>query len=76
MPLALIEHVDSAHSSPTAASPLGVYPTAGTIDGYRGDPVLRAPPYTVRPHGIEMIVERLGVAVDAMVQELTLTRAP
>ncbi len=42
-----------------------VYPGAGTVDGVRGDHVLLAPPYIVSDGEIEVIVERLGEAVDA-----------
>jgi adenosylmethionine-8-amino-7-oxononanoate aminotransferase len=44
-----------------------VYPGAGTVDGVRGDHVLLAPPYIVSDGEIEVIVERLGEAVDAAV---------
>lgn len=44
---------------------LMVYPMGGTIDGARGDHVLLAPPFIVRPEEIDTIVERLGEAVDA-----------
>jgi adenosylmethionine-8-amino-7-oxononanoate aminotransferase len=43
---------------------LAVYPSAGTIDGLRGDHVLLAPPYTSTAEEIELIVDRLGQAVD------------
>ena len=46
---------------------LMVYPGAGTINGVSGDHVLLAPPYTVDAETIELIVERLGLAVDAAV---------
>ena len=42
-----------------------VYPGSGTVDGVRGDHVLLAPPYIVSDAQIEVIVERLGEAVDA-----------
>jgi adenosylmethionine-8-amino-7-oxononanoate aminotransferase len=42
-----------------------VYPGSGTVDGVRGDHVLLAPPYIVSDAEIEVIVERLGEAVDA-----------
>jgi adenosylmethionine-8-amino-7-oxononanoate aminotransferase len=42
-----------------------VYPGAGTADGIRGDHVLLAPPYIVSDSEIDVIVERLGEAVDA-----------
>ncbi|MDR3530356.1 MAG: aspartate aminotransferase family protein [Rhodopila sp.] len=43
---------------------LACYPAGGTIDGVRGDHVLLAPPYIVRSGEIEMIVDRLGTAID------------
>jgi adenosylmethionine-8-amino-7-oxononanoate aminotransferase len=42
-----------------------VYPGSGTIDGRRGDHVLLAPPYNVTDEEIDVIVERLGSAVEA-----------
>ena len=44
-----------------------VYPGSGTVDGVRGDHVLLAPPYNVTDAQIEVIVERLALAVDAAV---------
>ncbi|HVB66468.1 MAG TPA: aspartate aminotransferase family protein [Acetobacteraceae bacterium] len=44
---------------------LAVYPMGGTIDGRQGDHVLIAPPYIVTAGEIDMIVDRLGAAVDA-----------
>src|SRR6201999_4005620 len=41
-----------------------VYPGSGTVDGHRGDHVLLAPPYNVTDTELDVIVERLGVAVD------------
>jgi adenosylmethionine-8-amino-7-oxononanoate aminotransferase len=49
---------------------LACYPGGGTIDGFKGDHVLLAPPYICTPGEIEMIVERLGEAVDAAVKDL------
>jgi adenosylmethionine-8-amino-7-oxononanoate aminotransferase len=46
---------------------LMVYPMGGTIDGVRGDHVLLAPPFIVNREQVDMIVERLGDAVDAAV---------
>ena len=42
-----------------------VYPGSGTVDGLRGDHVLLAPPYNVTDAEVDVIVERLGAAVDA-----------
>jgi adenosylmethionine-8-amino-7-oxononanoate aminotransferase len=44
---------------------LMVYPMGGTIDGRRGDHVLIAPPFIVTEGDVDVIVERLGEAVDA-----------
>jgi len=44
-----------------------VYPMGGTIDGARGDHVLLAPPFIVNREQVDVIVERLGDAVDAAV---------
>jgi adenosylmethionine-8-amino-7-oxononanoate aminotransferase len=47
---------------------LMVYPMGGTVDGVRGDHVLLAPPFIVDDATIDVIVERLGDAVDASLQ--------
>ena len=44
-----------------------VYPGSGTMDGTRGDHVLLAPPYNVTDTELDVIVERLGVAVDVAI---------
>jgi adenosylmethionine-8-amino-7-oxononanoate aminotransferase len=44
---------------------LMVYPTGGNVDGVRGDNVLLAPPFIVDAAVVDMIVERLGEAIDA-----------
>jgi adenosylmethionine-8-amino-7-oxononanoate aminotransferase len=41
-----------------------VYPMGGTADGVRGDHVLIAPPFIIDSAEIDMIVERLGEAID------------
>jgi len=51
---------------------LCVYPGAGTADGQAGDHVLIAPPFIVDARTIDVIVERLGQAVDAAVAETNL----
>jgi adenosylmethionine-8-amino-7-oxononanoate aminotransferase len=43
---------------------LGCYPAGGCMDGRSGDHVLLAPPYIATPDDIDMIVDRLGEAVD------------
>jgi adenosylmethionine-8-amino-7-oxononanoate aminotransferase len=49
---------------------LGVYPTAGTIDGRRGDHFIIAPPYTVSEDEIELIVDRTCEALDLVARAL------
>jgi len=44
-----------------------VYPGGGTIDGRRGDHVLLAPPYNVTEAEIDVIIDRLTLAVDGAV---------
>jgi adenosylmethionine-8-amino-7-oxononanoate aminotransferase len=47
---------------------LMVYPMGGTIDGVHGDHILLAPPFIVEAEMIDMIVERLGDAVDSAIE--------
>ena len=49
---------------------LACYPAGGTVDGVRGDHVLLAPPYIVSAAEIDMIVDRLGAAVDDVVNNI------
>lgn len=51
------------------ANGLAVYPSGGTIDGVRGDHVLIAPPYIVRSDEIEMIVDKIRLAIDSAIGE-------
>jgi adenosylmethionine-8-amino-7-oxononanoate aminotransferase len=44
---------------------LACYPAGGTVDGRSGDHVLLAPPYIATSDDIDMIVDRLGSAVDS-----------
>jgi len=46
---------------------LMVYPMGGTAGGERGDHVLLAPPFIISAGEIDMVVDRLGDAVDAAV---------
>ncbi len=46
------------------------YPFGGTVDGKSGDHVLLAPPYIVTPEDVEMIVARLGIAVERALEEI------
>jgi adenosylmethionine-8-amino-7-oxononanoate aminotransferase len=49
---------------------LGCYPGGGTADGRRGDHVLLAPPYIATSGDIDMIVDRLGHAVDSALKSI------
>jgi adenosylmethionine-8-amino-7-oxononanoate aminotransferase len=49
---------------------LACYPSGGTVDGVRGDHVLLAPPYIANAQEIDMIVDRLGAAVDAVINDI------
>jgi hypothetical protein len=46
------------------------YPAAGSSDGAAGDHVLLAPPYIIQAAEIDIIVERLGVAVDSCLADI------
>jgi adenosylmethionine-8-amino-7-oxononanoate aminotransferase len=48
----------------TFARGLACYPGGGTVDGVRGDHVLLAPPYIISPAEIDLVVDRLGDAID------------
>src|SRR5882757_4007448 len=50
---------------------LACYPAGGTVDGVRGDHVLLAPPYIASANEIDMIVDRLGAAVDAVIKDVS-----
>jgi adenosylmethionine-8-amino-7-oxononanoate aminotransferase len=52
------------------ANGLGCYPGGGTVDGVRGDHVLLAPPYIVSAEEIDLIVEKLGTAVDNVLRSI------
>jgi len=49
---------------------LACYPAGGTMDGRSGDHVLLAPPYIATSDDIDMIVDRLGSAVDSALQSI------
>jgi adenosylmethionine-8-amino-7-oxononanoate aminotransferase len=49
---------------------LACYPSGGTVDGKHGDHVLLAPPYISTPDDIDMIVDRLGTAVDSALRSI------
>jgi adenosylmethionine-8-amino-7-oxononanoate aminotransferase len=46
---------------------LMVYPMGGNIDGVNGDHVLLAPPFIVNEGQVDVIVDRLGDAIDAAI---------
>jgi adenosylmethionine-8-amino-7-oxononanoate aminotransferase len=46
---------------------LMVYPMGGNIDGVNGDHVLLAPPFIVNEGHVDVIVDRLGEAIDAAI---------
>jgi adenosylmethionine-8-amino-7-oxononanoate aminotransferase len=52
------------------ANGLGCYPSGGTMDGRRGDHVMLAPPYIAGPDEIDLIVEKLGSAVDVVLRSI------
>jgi adenosylmethionine-8-amino-7-oxononanoate aminotransferase len=49
---------------------LACYPAGGTMDGRSGDHVLLAPPYISTPDDVDMIVDRLGSAVDGALKTI------
>jgi len=49
---------------------LACYPMGGTVDGRIGDHVLLAPPYIATAEDIDMIVDRLGHAVDSALKSV------
>ncbi|WP_407176093.1 aspartate aminotransferase family protein [Bradyrhizobium sp. STM 3562] len=52
------------------AEGLACYPGGGTVDGRSGDHVLLAPPYIATHDDIDIIVDRLGAAVDTALQSI------
>ena len=52
------------------AGGLACYPSGGTVDGRSGDHVLLAPPYISTPDDVDMIVDRLGSAVDGALRSI------
>ena len=45
------------------------YPMGGTIDGIYGNHILLAPPYTIEPAEIDLLIERITQAIDAAIAE-------
>jgi adenosylmethionine-8-amino-7-oxononanoate aminotransferase len=52
------------------ANGLSCYPGGGTVDGVRGDHVLLAPPYITSAAEIDLIVDKLGTAVDNVLRSV------
>lgn len=52
------------------ANGLGCYPGGGTVDGVRGDHLLLAPPYIASADEIDLIVDKLGTAVDDVLRSV------
>jgi adenosylmethionine-8-amino-7-oxononanoate aminotransferase len=50
---------------------LACYPSGGTIDGIHGDHILLAPPYIIAPAELEIVVDRLGSAIDDALSTIT-----
>ena len=46
------------------------YPMGGTIDGVRGDHVLLAPPFIISDDELDLLIQRLGEAVNSAVQSV------
>ncbi|KAK5094572.1 hypothetical protein LTR70_004042 [Exophiala xenobiotica] len=44
---------------------ISLYPGTGSVDGARGDFVLLAPPYTITPEDVELIVQKAAGTIDA-----------
>ncbi len=44
------------------------YPMGGTVDGRRGDHVLLAPPFILEERQLDELVEKLGRALDSVLQ--------
>jgi adenosylmethionine-8-amino-7-oxononanoate aminotransferase len=63
-------HVNARIKREAFALGLACYPGGGTLDGVRGDHVLLAPPYIVTESEVDMIVDRLGAAVDAVLNDI------
>jgi adenosylmethionine-8-amino-7-oxononanoate aminotransferase len=54
------------------AQGLMVYPSGGTVDGRCGDHVLLAPPFIATDDELEVIVDKLAVAIDAALEDISI----
>ena len=52
------------------ANGLACYPGGGTANGVRGDHVLLAPPYITSAQEIDLIVDKLGAAIDSVLRTI------
>jgi adenosylmethionine-8-amino-7-oxononanoate aminotransferase len=57
--------------SEAMARGLMLYPMGGTVDGKRGDHLLLAPPFIIESASIDVIVDRLGEAIDAAIASVS-----
>lgn len=46
---------------------LAVYPMGGTLDGFRGDHIVIAPPFIIQESEIDYLVDRLAATIDAAI---------
>jgi adenosylmethionine-8-amino-7-oxononanoate aminotransferase len=70
-PFAPQQRLAAAISREANTAGLMVNAASGTIDGVTGDHVLLAPPFIVTPEEVEMIVGRLGDAIDRAVASVS-----
>ena len=73
LPFASSLKVHARIKSEAMARGLIVYPMGGTIDGRLGDHVLLAPPFICDTAAITDIVDRLGEAIEAATDHVTVT---
>jgi len=59
-------NIAGALKAAAMAHGLVCYPSQGTIDGRHGDHVLIAPPFIISETEMDMLVDRLAKAVDAV----------
>ena len=67
MPFAATQKISVRLKAEAMARGLCCYPSSGTVDGRSGDHVMLAPPFIVSDSDLDMIVERLKGAVDAVI---------
>ena len=66
-PFAATQKISVRLKAAAMARGLCCYPSSGTVDGRAGDHVMLAPPFIVSDSELDMIVERLKGAVDAVI---------